>query len=411
MPYFSYHARNARGELLQGVLEGADSSAVATYLLNIGATPVFIELSSRGSQGSEVSFTDRLLLPKVNTTDVQLFSRQMHTLLKAGVPIMRCLKGLEESAVNKSFAKILRDLRESLDAGRDLSTAMRSHPKVFSAYYCSIVQVGEMTGRLAEIFPRLYEFLEFDMKMRQQIKSALRYPKFVVSAMLGAILVINLLVIPQFAKIFAKAHTELPPLTKLLIGSSNFTQANWPYLLALMVAAGFGIYRLRQTKEGAYWWDKTVLKMPIAGSLAMKGIMARFARSYALAYKSGVPVGPTLSVVARTVDNAYIAAAVEQMRDGVERGESLIRTASTTGVFTPVVLQMLSVGEESGELDTLMDEIAGMYEQEVQWELSTLSGRIEPLLMMAMGVLVLLLALGVFLPVWDLSQVSLKPKP
>jgi MSHA biogenesis protein MshG len=406
MPFFNYKARNARGELLQGVLEGADNGSVATYLLNMGSTPVEISLVNNDGALGSGGLLDRLFSQPVTNIDVQLFSRQMYTLLKAGVPIMSGLKGLQDSAINKAFARVLKDLREALDAGRELSSAMRSHPTVFSQYYVSMVQVGEMTGRLTEIFPRLHDFLQFDRKMREQITAALRYPKFVIFAMLAAITIINGFVIPQFAKVFARAKFELPIMTRVLLEASSFVIQYWLILLVVFVGGIVGFQMFVKSKEGRYSWDKAKLRFPIAGPIIMKGTMARFARSYALAQKSGIPAGQALSVVSRTVDNAYIASAVEQMRDGVERGESILRTASTTGVFPPMVLQMIAVGEESGEMDRLMDDIADMYEQEVEYELKTLSSRIEPILIMFMGVLVLILALGVFVPMWDMGQVQ-----
>jgi MSHA biogenesis protein MshG len=407
MPFFIYRARNGRGELLQGVLEGADGSAVATYLMNIGATPIEIKLTNKNEDKLNGGWLEKLFAAPITTIDVQLFSRQMFTLLKAGVPIMQGLQGLRDSAINKSFAGVIKDLRESLDSGRELSAAMRAHPKVFSAYYTSMIQVGEMTGRLAEIFSRLHDFLQFDRTMREQIATALRYPKFVMSAMVAAITIINIFVIPQFAKIFAKANYQLPLMTRALIGTSSFLIQYWPVVVLFVVGTFFAFRAFVSGKEGRYSWDKLKLRLPIAGQIITKGTMARFARSFSLAAKSGVPIGSALGVVARTVDNAYIASAVEQMRDGVERGESILRTATTTGVFQPMVLQMIAVGEESGELDQLMDEIADMYEHEVEYELKTLSARIEPILITFMGILVLILALGVFVPMWQLGQVQL----
>ena len=407
MPFYHYKARNSRGEMLQGILEGADGSSVATYLLNIGATPVEIKLTNKDAGFTEGGLFGKLFAQPVTTIDVQLFSRQMFALLKAGVPIMQGLQSLRESAINKSFAGVIKDLREALDSGRELSAAMRTHPKVFSAYYTSMVQVGEMTGRMPEIFSRLHDFLQFDRTMREQIASALRYPKFVLTAMVAAVVIINVFVIPQFAKIFSKAHVELPIMTRALIGISSFTTQYWPVIVLAVIGCALAFRGYVATQEGRYHWDKFKLKIPVAGQIIRKGTMARFARSFSLAYKSGVPIGAALGVVARTVDNAYIASAVGQMRDGVERGESILRTASTTGVFTSMVLQMIAVGEESGDLDQLMDEIADMYEHEVEYELKALSARIEPILITFMGILVLILALGVFVPMWQLGQVQL----
>lgn len=407
VPFFAYKARNARGELLQGVLEGPDSGSIADQLFSTGITPIEIIATRKPSGSNADSWWSRLTEPKVRSIDVQLFSRQMYTLLKAGVPIMRGLAGLQESAISKAFARIVKDLRESLDAGRELSTAMRRHPKIFTPFYTSMVRVGEMTGRLEEVFLRLFDYMEFDRDMRQRVKSALRYPAFVVVAMIIAMIVINIFVIPAFAKVYAGFHSELPFMTKVLIATSNFTVQYWPVMLSIVMGAAFLFKLYTDTLAGKYWWDKTKLRIPIAGKIMLKGTLARFARSFALSSKSGVPIVQGLNVVAQTVDNSYIATRVEQMRDGVERGESILRTAVTTGVFTPVVVQMIAIGEETGELDSLMDEIAAMYEREVDYELKTLSAQIEPILIIGLGILVLILALGVFLPIWDLGKAAL----
>ena len=408
MPFFAYKARNSRGELVQGVLEGSDSSAVANQLFNTGITPIDITATSRPLSGDEAGWWTRLTEEKIRSIDVQLFSRQLYTLLKAGVPIMRGLAGLQESAINKSFARVLKDIRESLDSGRELSAAMRRHPAVFSSFYLSMVRVGEMTGRLEDVFLRLFAHLEFEREMGERVRTAMRYPSFVMIAMIAAIGVINIFVIPAFAKVYAGFNAELPLMTRILLASSNFTVHYWPLMLAAIIAAAFGFKTTIATANGRYQWDKLKLRFPIVGTIILKGTMARFARSFALSSKSGVPIVQGLNVVAQTVDNTYIASRVEQMRDGVERGESILRTAVVAGVFTPIVLQMIAVGEETGELDDLMDEIAEMYEREVDYELKTLSSQIEPILIVALGILVLVLALGIFLPIWDLGKVALK---
>lgn len=407
MPYFAYKARNARGELLQGVLESTDSGAVADQLFSTGITPVEITATRKPDAEGEGGWWTRLTEEKVRSIDVQLFSRQMYTLLKSGVPIMRGLAGLQESAINKSFGRILKDIRESLDSGRELSAAMRRHPEVFSSFYFNMVRVGEATGRLEEIFLRLFDHLEFERDMRERVKTAMRYPMFVVIAMMVAITVINIFVIPAFAKVYAGFKTELPLMTRILLNTSNFMVDYWPYLLALLVVAIFGFRAYIGRPKGRHNWDRIKLRLPIMGDIILKATMARFARSFALSSRSGVPIVQGLSVVAQTVDNSYIASRIEQMRDGVERGESILRTAITTGVFTPIVLQMIAVGEETGEIDSLMDEIAGMYEREVDYELKTLSSKIEPILIVGLGILVLILALGVFLPIWDLGKAAM----
>jgi len=302
---------------------------------------------------------------------------------------------------------MLKDLRASLDSGRDLSTAMRRHPKVFEPFYISMVRVGELTGALEEVFLRLFNHLEFEREIKSQVATALRYPIFVIVVMGVAVVIVNIFVIPAFARIFASFKAELPLVTRMLLGFSDFMVQYWPALLGL-VAGAYVMFRVWVgTPGGRYIWDRIKLRIPIAGKIVLKATLARFARSLSIALKSGVPIVQALSVVEQVVDNAYVGQRIGQIRDGVERGESLLRTAVTTGVFTPVVLQMISVGEEAGELDDLLGEVAEMYQREVEYQLKTLSSQIEPILIVMLGVLVLILALGVFLPMWDLGQAAL----
>ena len=408
MPFFAYKGRNARGELMQGVLEAADSGAVADQLFGTGVTPVEILPTRRTAGGGDMKETwRRLKEKKVTSMDVQLFSRQMHTLLKSGVPIMRGLAGLQDSSTSPAFARVIRDLRESLDSGRELSSAMRRHPRCFSSFYLSMVRVGEMTGRLEEVFLRLFDHLEFDRDMRDRVKTALRYPSFVMIAMALAMVIVNMFVIPQFAKVFESFHATLPLMTRILMATSRFTLDYWPLLAGVTVGAFVAFRSWVGSPAGRYTWDRRKLRFPIAGKIIHKATMARFARSFALSIRSGVPVVQALTVVAQTADNAYLAARIEQMRDGVERGESILRTSTAANVFTPIVLQMIAVGEETGSLDDLMDEIALMYEREVDYELKTLSSQIEPILITFLGAMVLVMALGIFLPIWDLGKAAL----
>ena len=411
MPVFAYKGRSSRGDLVQGSLEGTDSGVVADQLLKTGITPTEIKTTSqsvRSTGNTEISLWQRLTSEKkVDTLELMLFSRQMYTLLKAGVPIMRALAGLQESTHNPAFAGMLQDLRESLDSGRELSTALRRHPKVFSPFYLSMVQVGEMTGMLDVTFLRLYEHLEFEKDMKDRIKAALRYPMFVVIAMGIAIVIVNIFVIPAFAKVFSGFHAELPLMTRILMGFSGFMVQSWPILLALLIGAVVAFRSWVNTVDGRYKWDRYKLHIPIAGRIIMKATLARFARSLALSFKSGIPIVQGLNSVGLVVDNEFMRSRVEQMRDGVERGESILRTAAATGVFNPTVLQMIAVGEETGDMDGLMFEIAGMYEREVEYEIKSLSANIEPIMIVLLGAMVLVLALGIFLPMWDLGKVAL----
>ena len=410
MAVFAYKGRNGRGDLVEGTLDGEDSGAIADQLTNTGITPTDIK-PFRGITGGTASKPDwvrRLFTEKpITPMDLLLFSRQMYTLLKAGVPIMRALAGLQESTQNPTFSAMLQDLRESLDSGRELSTAMRRHPKVFSPFYVSMVQVGEMTGMLDETFIRLYDHLEFERDMRERIKTAMRYPSFVIAAMVIAMVIINIFVIPAFAKVFAGFHAELPMLTRMLMGFSGFMVQNWLLMLAMIIGAVMGFRFYTNTVDGRYKWDRYKFKLPVAGDIILKATLSRFARSMALSFKSGMPILQGMNVVSMVVDNEFMRSRIEQMRDGIERGESILRTAVATGVFTPVVLQMIAIGEETGDMDGLMFEIAAMYQREVEYEVKTLSSKIEPILIVALGIMVLIVALGVFLPMWDLGKAAM----
>ena len=406
MPFFIYKGRDSKGALVQGVLEGADSNSLASQLFSLNITPIDIQAQPDATGSKNISIN--LFEEKIETIDVMLFSRQMYTLLKAGIPIMSALNGLQASTNNKAFAKIVGDIRESLGSGRELSASLELHPKVFSNFYINMVRVGETTGMLDAVFMRLFEHLEFERFMHDQIKAALRYPTFVITAMGIAIIVVNLFVIPAFAKVFAGFGAELPLMTRVLLAFSNFMLSAWPYLIVAAIGGTLLFRTYTASGIGKYNWDKFKLGIPIAGKIIHKATMARFARSFALSGKSGVPITNGLKLVAQTADNDYIGQKIDQMREGVERGESILRTATNAGVFNPIVLQMIAVGEETGSLDDLMQEIADMYQRDVEYEIKTLGAQIEPILIVFLGTMVLILALGIFLPIWDLGKVAMQ---
>ena len=407
MPRFAYTGRAASGDV-NGELDGSDASAVATLLMSRGVTPLQIDATDSDSDAKSTADALAMFQPKVQPADLMMFSRQLHTLLRAGVPILRALAGLQESAVNQRFKQVLANVRHSLESGIELSICFAQQSGVFDNFYVSMVRVGEMTGRLDDVFMRLFKHIEFEQFMRQQVKSALRYPSFVILAMMVAIGVINTMVVPAFANVFKSFGAELPLATRILVATSNFTM-NYGWLLAGGSVAGFFLLRRWiALPAGRLAWDRLVLQLPLAGRIVQKATLARFARSFSLALKSGVPIEQALSVVSQTVDNAWISRKIDAMREAVERGDTILRAAIASGVFTPVVLQMIAVGEETGAVDELMDEIAELYNNDVQYELKTLSQQIEPILIVFLGVLVLVLALGVFLPLWDLGRVTLK---
>ena len=407
MAFYTWRGRNASGEAQQGRLEALSESSVADQLVALGVVPVHIALMEVAKDTDVDNWLARLNRKPVNVEDILVFSRQMYTLNKAGVPILRALAGLQASATKPAMAEMLSDIRASLDQGHELSAAMTRHIKVFGGFYISMIKVGEMTGRLTEVFLHLNQNMEFERGVRERINQALRHPMFVMIAMAIAVVVLNIFVIPVFAGVFAGFKAELPLLTRGLLAFSAWMLAWWPWLIGALVGLAYLVRNYVRTPIGRYQWDAAKLKLPIVGDIVLKATLARFARSFALSSQSGVPLVQSLTVIAQTVDNAFIGRRIEQMRDSIERGESISRCAAAAGVFTPVVLQMLAVGEETGELDSLLFEIADMYERETDYSIKGLSDAIEPILLAIIAVLVLLLALGVFMPLWGLGQAAM----
>lgn len=403
MASFRYKGRNGRGEAVAGLMEGTSADAVATHLFNLGITPIDIHGAPAGSRPLWLRELGRA---RVDLTDLVLFCRQMHTLLKAGVPIMQALKGLRDSTHNRTLSAVIGQLNEALDAGLDLTGAVRRHPKVFSTLFVALVQIGETSGTLDQSFLQLAGYLERDRETEQRVKSATRYPSFVVVALVIAVFIINIFVIPAFAHVYAGLHAKLPLATRILIASSRLTVRYWYDAVAAVVLTVLGVRSYVRTGGGRYRWHRLRLRLPIIGPILTRALLGRFARALAITIKSGVPLIQGLTVISRAVDNEYVAARILQMRDGIERGETLARAAQATELFPPLVLQMIAVGEESGAIDSLMTEVAEYYEREVDYDLRNLSTAIEPLLVVAMGILVLMLALGVFLPMWDLASAA-----
>lgn len=407
MPAFQYRGRNQNGAIVRGRVEAASADAAAMQLYAGGVTPV--DISAAGEAAFDVfgALSARLRRRKVRLVDLVFFSRQMYTLLKAGVPIMQALRGLRDTAQNKTFAEVIDDIYIGLDSGLELSAALRRNSSVFGSLYVSLIQVGETTGTLQETFLQLATYLEREKDTRDRIRSALRYPIFVVAAMVIAVFIINIFVIPTFAKVFAGFRAELPWATKLLLATSGFFVTYWPVMLVALAGGVFALRVYVRTPEGERWWDQLKLRVPVTGPVVYKATLARFAHSLAVTVRSGVPLVAGMTIVSRAVDNVHLGDRIVQMRDGVERGETITRTAMATGLFPPLVLQMISVGEESGAVDNLMAEVADYYDREVDYDIKNLSAAIQPILIVGLGAIVLILALGVFLPMWELPKAML----
>jgi len=408
MPAFAYVARDPNGQKVEGVLDTPDTNALAETLGAQGLMLVRAHARTADATSPVADGGTSFFEPRIEAVDLVLFCRQLATLLRAGVPLLRSLKGLEESAGKPRFARVLVSLQQQLESGREFSASMKNEGTVFSGYIVSMVRVGELTGRLPDVFAGLARQLSFERDNREQVRAALRYPLFVLAVAFAAIVAVNIFVIPAFAKVYRGLNAELPLLTKILMGVSDFALAYWPLILAALAGLiGFTVSFLR-TRTGRRWFDALLLRLPIIGPLVHKAALARFTKSFGLALDSGVPAVDALTAALETADNVILAERIAAMRVSAERGESLARAARASGVFTPTILQMIAVGEETGALGEMMNEVADHYQKEVDYSIKGLASQIEPILILVLGSIILVFALGVFLPLWDLSRVAMK---
>jgi MSHA biogenesis protein MshG len=404
---FSYRGKDNRGVVQQGSLTAANPDAAASELMRRGITPLTIREQEDTSSALDKLNQLPLFRKAVTLDELIVFCRQMHALTKAGIPLIRTMRGLAETTRSPVLAEVLEDITNRLEGGTTMATAMQAHPKVFSELFIAMIHVGENTGMLDDSFKRLSEILELERDTKRRVKQALRYPTFVVIALLAALMVVNFLVIPRFASVFAKLGADLPFLTQVLVGTSDFLLGYWPLMLFAVAAGAVLIRQWKRTEQGRLMWDRYKLKLPIIGPLLELITLSRFARNFATMLKAGMPVTHALTVVADATDNAWIGRHIKDMRLGIERGESLLRTARHSEMFTPLILQMIAVGEETGSVDDMLNNVADFYDEDVDYGLKRLAESIEPILIVAMGVLVLILALGVFLPIWDLGAAAM----
>jgi MSHA biogenesis protein MshG len=399
---YSYKGRSSDGKLVQGTAPGESIEQVAQRLIGTGVTP--LEITAQGVVASSFDLEKlgrRLGLGRVTTADLVMFSRQMYTITRAGIPLLRGLRGLVGSTHSAMLRETLEDVLDSLEGGRDLAASFARHPEVFPKLYVSIVGVGEATGTLEKSFQRLTEYLAQEKEMHDRVKGAMRYPSIVVITIVLAAMFISSFVIPKFAPVFAQLQGELPLPTKILLGSSALVRDYWHYSLGVVALLIFGVRRWLKTPAGRMKWDTLKLRVPVMGRLMYEATLSRICRSMAISLSAGMPMTQTLAVIARSSGNVFMSERIALLASSVERGESLHRASSASGLFSPLVLQMIAIGEETGALPELLDEAAGYYEREVDHALKNLSSSIEPILIVAVGGMVLVLALGIFMPLWE----------
>lgn len=418
---FAFRARDARGAEQTGTLAAASSSAAARELMSRGWTPVDIRASAgpaveaaaqRQASASGVPASQaRLARRKRTQAGFSLLLRELAALLRAGVPLLRALQLAGDSSADATIRAALQRISRDLDNGHNLSSAAeREHRAtgLLTPYDVAMIQVGEQTGRLPECFADLHRHREFVHATNEQVASALRYPLFVLGTCLAAIVVVNLFVLPSFAKVFAQARTPLPSLTIVLMAISSAMERWWPMWLAGAAGSVWGWRHWLGTGTGRLWWDRRKLRLPIVGRILEGIVFSRLSGALASGISAGLTISDSLAVASRTLDNAWIEQRLQGMRNDLARGASITAAARNMGVLPPTLLQLFAIGEESGSLEQLMAEISQHFETEVDYAIKKLSTTLEPVLIWFLGIGVLVLALGVFLPMWDLGRATIQ---
>ncbi|MGY2573987.1 type II secretion system F family protein [Vibrio sp. C8] len=403
MPTYQYQGRNLDGSVTKGSLEAANEDVAAETLINKGIIPTSIS-EGRSGVGTATIDWKELFAPVVPLEVLVIFCRQLYSLTKAGVPLLRSMRGLAQNCENKQLKDALEQICSEVTNGRSLSAAMQMHTKVFSSLFVSMVHVGENTGRLDQALLQLANYYEQEVETRKRIKTAMRYPTFVIGFIVIAMFILNVKVIPQFATMFNRFGVDLPLPTRILIGMSDFFVNYWLLMLAAMAAAFFGFRSWLGTSKGRESWDKFRLRMPIVGGIVNRAQLSRFSRTFSLMLHSGVPLNQSLALSAEALDNKFLEARLMEMKSAIEAGSSVSSTAINANIFTPLVIQMISVGEETGRIDELLLEVSDFYDREVDYDLKTLTARIEPILLVIVAGMVLILALGIFLPMWNMMD-------
>lgn len=400
MQRFQYKARKTGGELVIETLEADSPFAVAKRLMDMGLTPIHIEQEETATAEAGRSFFER-----VTVTDVIMFTRQLVTLYKAGLPFLSSLDAIGRQTNNPALQRVVNDIRKDVEAGLTLSAALAKHPKVFPEVYVATVLAGETGGVLDQVMDRLVMLLEHEYETKQTIKAAVRYPITVIGAMIVAFFVIVTFVIPTFSKLFDKAGADLPLPTKIMMGINELRKDYWHIgLIALAALIAGAVWYLR-TPTGRYNLDKFALTLPLIGSILMKASMGRLAHMFGTLSKGGLPILKELSVIARTIGNRKIAQELEAVRRAVQEGNTLAGAVEKETSFPPLVKHMIAVGEKTGAMPEMMEAVGSHYDRETKAAIARLTQAIEPIMTLVLGVGLLFIALAVFLPMWDMMQV------
>lgn len=396
---YSYRAINDEGIVLTGSIEAPNGDQARRLLLERGLMATHLSEKQKNR-----TFSGRLFAPPVRHKHIILFSKQFRTLYKAGVPMTQLLQILQNQTENPTLQTITADIALRINRGSTLYTAFSAHPKVFPPLYCAMIHAGECSGALTEVMNRLIDLLEHENKIRSDIKAALRYPKIVIVTLFVAFMVLLNGVIPSFAQIFASSNLTLAFPTRAAIAMNLFLADWWPVGLLLSVAGLFLWRHWVHTEKGRFVRDRLLLALPILGPVSLKSIMARFAAIFAVLQRSGVGILEALDILSATIDNAAIEREFSRVREQLRSGKGISQPLGTARYFTPLVINMVAVGEQSGNLEEMLDDLAQHYDEEVAYAVSGMTEAIGPILVIALAVVIGFFALAIFLPMWDMVQ-------
>ena len=405
MPTFNYKAFNASGAAVSGVVEAETQQMAADMLFAQGYVPSSVKEKVIDT-GSGLWARLLKMTQKVPAKDLILFTKQFRSMMHAGVPLMRLLQVLESQTQNAALKRAIRDIGESVKEGSTLHTAMERNGHIFSPLYYNLVKAGEVSGNVPEVMSRLVYIIEHEAKIKSDIKSALQYPIMVLIALVGAFFILLTFVVPKFASMFARSGLELPVPTQIALTLSRLINAYWYIGLGALIALIIGLRHFLKTEQGQYVKDALLLKLPLVGPLFVKAIMSRFASIFAILQSSGVPIMVSMKVLTGAIGNQAVAVEFGKVRDQMHEGRGISVPLSQAKYFTPMVIDMIAIGEESGNLEEMLQQVAVHYDDEVAYSVKGMSDAIGPILIVGLAAVVGFFAMAIFMPMWDMTKLA-----
>ena len=400
MPVFVWEAQTRKGEIKKGEMEAANDASLRSILRRQGFKSINIKTKPK-----DLAEYLPFLKQRVKEKDVVVFARIFATMINAGLPLIQCLELLAQQEQNKTFKKIITSIKEDIEGGSTLSDALKKHPKIFDELFVNLVAAGESGGILDVILQRLSSYMEKAMKLKSKVKGAMTYPVSVLVISVGVVALLLLKVIPVFQKMFEGMGGELPGPTQFLVNASAFMQSYWFYMAGALIAAYIAFNRFRSTEKGTFIIDSLILKSPVFGPLLKKVAVAKFTRTMATMMSSGVPILDGLAIVSKTSGNKIIENALMKVRKGISEGKTIAEPLLETGIFPPMVVQMIAVGEATGALDTMLAKIADFYDDEVDAAVDAMTALLEPVMMVFLGGVVGGMIIAMYLPIFKMASV------